>query len=608
MKADITFIRERVGTEKNHRTSLLFRGGWRACLSLLIGGPAPGHLCSWPSLALYLLLGKQHSNTTTYTCDGCGVVCSGQAATMGAYKYMQEIYRKKQSDVMRFLLRVRAWQYRHLNKLHRAPRPTRPEKARRLGYKAKQGFVIYRIRIRRGGRKRPVPKGATYGKPKSHGVNQLKPTRNLQSLAEVGAATMGAYKHMQQIYCKKQSDMMCFLLRVRAWQYRHLNKLHRPHPTRPEKARRLGYKAKQGFVMYHIRIRRGGRKCPVPKGATYGKPKTHGVNQLKPTRNLQALAEGQAATMGAYKYMQEIYRKKQSNVMLFLLRVRAWQYRHLNKLHRAPRPTYPEKVWRLGYKVKQGFVMYRICIRRGGRKRPMPKGATYGKPKTHGVNQLKPTRNLQSLVEGQAATMGAYKYMQEIYRKKQSNVMRFLLRVRALQYRHLNKLHRAPRPTCPEKVWRLGYKVKQGFVMYRIRIHRGGRKRPMPRGSTYGKPKTHGVNQLKPTHNLQSLAEERTGRRLGGLCFLNSYWVVQDSTYKYYEVILVGIWHNVVRKDTSLDWICKHTHKHREMRGKTSAGRKHCGLGRGFHFSQTNGGSRRAHWLRHNSLSLRRKC
>lgn len=39
--------------------------------------------------------------------------------------------------------------------------------------------------MRRGGRKRPVPKGATYGKPKSQGVNQLKPTRNLQSIAEV---------------------------------------------------------------------------------------------------------------------------------------------------------------------------------------------------------------------------------------------------------------------------------------------------------------------------------------------------------------------------------------------------------------------------------------
>lgn len=58
---------------------------------------------------------------------------------MGAYKYMQELWRKKQSDVMRFLLRVRCWQYRQLSSLHRAPRPTRPDKARRLGYKAKQG-------------------------------------------------------------------------------------------------------------------------------------------------------------------------------------------------------------------------------------------------------------------------------------------------------------------------------------------------------------------------------------------------------------------------------------------------------------------------------------
>lgn len=121
---------------------------------------------------------------------------------MGAYKYIQELYRKKQSDVLRFLLRIRVWQYRQLTKLHRAPRPTRPDKARRLGYRAKQGtlqqkimfflliyfflgYVIYRIRVRRGGRKRPVPKGATYGKPKSHGVNQLKPVRNLQSIAEV---------------------------------------------------------------------------------------------------------------------------------------------------------------------------------------------------------------------------------------------------------------------------------------------------------------------------------------------------------------------------------------------------------------------------------------
>lgn len=41
------------------------------------------------------------------------------------------------------------------------------------------------------------------------------------------------------------------------------------------------------------------------------------------------------------------------------------------------------------------------------------------------------------------------------------------------------------------------------------------------------------------------LFQERVGRRCGGLRVLNSYWVAQDSSYKYYEVILVDPSHNV---------------------------------------------------------------
>ena len=43
----------------------------------------------------------------------------------------------------------------------------------------------------------------------------------------------------------------------------------------------------------------------------------------------------------------------------------------------------------------------------------------------------------------------------------------------------------------------------------------------------YGKPVRQGVTQLKPTRNLRALAEERAGRKLGGLRVLNSYWVNQ---------------------------------------------------------------------------------
>lgn len=73
-------------------------------------------------------------------------------------QYIEELWKKKQSDVLRFLLRVRCWEYRQLPAVSRLTRPSRPDKARRLGYKAKQGYVIYRARVRRGGRKRPVNK------------------------------------------------------------------------------------------------------------------------------------------------------------------------------------------------------------------------------------------------------------------------------------------------------------------------------------------------------------------------------------------------------------------------------------------------------------------
>uniref|UniRef100_A0A8C2TMU8 Ribosomal protein L15 n=1 Tax=Coturnix japonica TaxID=93934 RepID=A0A8C2TMU8_COTJA len=185
--------------------------------------------------------------------------------------------------------------------------------------------------------------------------------------------------------------------------------------------------------------------------------------------------------------------------------------------------------------------------------------------------------------------MGAYKYIQELWRKKQSDVMRFLLRVRCWQYRQLSALHRAPRPTRPDKARRLGYKAKQGYVIYRVRVRRGGRKRPVPKGATYGKPVHHGVNQLKFARSLQSVAEERAGRHCGALRVLNSYWVGEDSTYKFFEVILIDPFH-----------------KHREMRGLTSAGRKSRGLGKGHKFHHTIGGSRRAAWRRRNTLQLHR--
>jgi len=185
--------------------------------------------------------------------------------------------------------------------------------------------------------------------------------------------------------------------------------------------------------------------------------------------------------------------------------------------------------------------------------------------------------------------------------------MRFLLRVRCWHYRQLSAVHRAPRPTRPDKARRLGYRAKQGYLIYRVRVRRGCRKKPVPKGQTYGKPKDHGINELKPTRNLQALAEERAGRRCKSLRVLNSYWVAQDSTYKFFEVVMVDTFHKAIRRDPKIQWLTGNTHKHRELRGLTSAGRKSRGLGKGHRYSQTIGGSRRACWKRRNTLQLHRK-
>ncbi|EAL88177.1 60S ribosomal protein L15 [Aspergillus fumigatus A1163] len=227
--------------------------------------------------------------------------------------------------------------------------------------------------------------------------------------------------------------------------------------------------------------------------------------------------------------------------------------------------------------------------------------------------------------------MGALKYVEEIQKKKQSDVIRFLLRVRCWEIanfvtnlaflsrrrmmwmwhtrqvifgllRQLNAIHRASRPSRPDKARRLGYKAKQGYVIYRVRVRRGGRKRPVPKGATYGKPTNMGVNQLKYQRALRATAEERVGRRCANLRVLNSYWINQDSTYKYYEVILVDPQHKAIRRDPRINWICNAVHKHRESRGLTATGKKSRGINKGHRYNNTRAG-RRHTWKIHNTQS-----
>merc|ERR1712151_333936 len=104
----------------------------------------------------------------------------------------------------------------------------------------------------------------------------------------------------------------------------------------------------------------------------------------------------------------------------------------------------------------------------------------------------------------------------------------------------------------------------------------------------------------------RSLAEERVGRKMGALRVLNSYWVGQDGTYKFYEVICVDPAHPAVRNDARLTWICNPVHKHREIRGLTSSGKTYRGLRKRGSKVNHRRPSKNANYLRRNRINLLR--
>ncbi|ETO30813.1 hypothetical protein RFI_06307 [Reticulomyxa filosa] len=162
--------------------------------------------------------------------------------------------------------------------------------------------------------------------------------------------------------------------------------------------------------------------------------------------------------------------------------------------------------------------------------------------------------------KGKKTVYGGYKYISELWKKKQSDVLRFLKRIRAWNYRQLPRVHRTTRPTRPDKAHMLGYKRVPGFVVYRVRVKRGGRRRPNRKGVVYGKPANQGINQLKNTKNLRSIAEERVGKIAANLRVLNSYHVTEDGSYKWYEVILVDPRHKVDFYDKKIFLLHENSH------------------------------------------------
>ena len=79
-------------------------------------------------------------------------------------------------------LRQRAVVWRNQNAITRVEKPSRIARARRLGYKAKQGIIVVRMRVGTGGMRKERPRGGR--RPKHLGVTKSKADVSMKQVAE----------------------------------------------------------------------------------------------------------------------------------------------------------------------------------------------------------------------------------------------------------------------------------------------------------------------------------------------------------------------------------------------------------------------------------------
>jgi large subunit ribosomal protein L15e len=89
--------------------------------------------------------------------------------TNGMYHYIKQAWKKPNLTI----LRERMIEWRKSESQVKVEKPLRLDKARALGYKAKKGFVVIRIRLKRGGHKRQRPNKGRRGK-RMHTRKNLK--------------------------------------------------------------------------------------------------------------------------------------------------------------------------------------------------------------------------------------------------------------------------------------------------------------------------------------------------------------------------------------------------------------------------------------------------
>ncbi len=191
--------------------------------------------------------------------------------------------------------------------------------------------------------------------------------------------------------------------------------------------------------------------------------------------------------------------------------------------------------------------------------------------------------------------MGLYKHIRNAWKKPKANLGK-ALREKLIQFRREPVTLRIKRPTNLASARSKGYKAKQGIILVRQRVSRGGHKKPKRSG---GRKSKRASPRITLSKNYQTIAEERANKKYKNCEVLNSYFIAKDGKHFWYEIILIDRTHPAMIHDKRFSGIA--AQKGRVYRGKTSSSRKSRGL------RKKGKGAEKARPSRRSKVAIRRK-
>ena len=132
--------------------------------------------------------------------------------------------------------------------------------------------------------------------------------------------------------------------------------------------------------------------------------------------------------------------------------------------------------------------------------------------------------------------MGMHKYLTKAWSGREKTDLQRHLRGLTIKWRREPSVSRVDYPTRLERARSLGYKAKQGYVVVRVRIRKGGARKARPRAGR--RPRALGVTRFTRSMSLKRIAERKASKKYPNLRVLSSYYVWEDGTNHWFETIM----------------------------------------------------------------------